>query len=221
MDQPDLDPAQHRQALLGLERINRVSRTAGRYWPEIKRLARRVANRPVRVLDVACGGGDVVIALARIANRQGVELQIDGCDFNPEALDHARRQARRKEAKVGFFEIDATRDLLPECDAVLCSLFLHHLEDNQVVDLLRRMTKAARHVLQVSDLVRTPLGWAYAFAGSRLLTRSPVVHVDAPLSVGAAFSLSEAAALARRADLNGIEIRTIFPQRFLMIWRRP
>ena len=220
MDHPDLDPDRHREALRALARINRISRTARRYWPEIGLLARRLGRHPVHLLDVACGGGDVAMALARIADRSGVDLRIDGCDLNSEALDHARRHAEREGSAVGFFQLDATDAPLPEYDVVISSLFLHHLDDDQAVDLLGRLARAARHLLQVSDLVRSSLGYAYAYAGSRLLTRSPVVHGDAVLSVAAAFTRAEAAGLARRAGLSGVEIRTSFPERFLLIWRR-
>jgi hypothetical protein len=58
MDQPGLDPARHRQALRGLRRINFWSRSAGILWPALAGLA-RAAQRPLRVLDQATGGGDV------------------------------------------------------------------------------------------------------------------------------------------------------------------
>ena len=54
--------------------------------------------------------------------------------------------------------------------------------------------------------------------GSRLLTRSPIVHVDGPLSVRAAFTVAEARQLAERAGLSGATIRRHWPQRFLLSW---
>jgi hypothetical protein len=30
-------------------------------WPDLKATARRHPDRPIRVLDVACGGGDVLL----------------------------------------------------------------------------------------------------------------------------------------------------------------
>ena len=49
--------------------------------------------------------------------------------------------------------------------------------------------QATRHAVLVDDLVRSRLGFALVLAGSYLLTRSPVVHTDGPLSVRAALSL--------------------------------
>jgi len=70
-------------------------------------------------------------------------------------------------------------------------------------------------------LVRTRFGYALAWAGGRLLTRSPIVHTDGPLSVRAAFTLDEFGTLAERAGLRGATFRRHWPQRFLFAWRKP
>jgi 2-polyprenyl-3-methyl-5-hydroxy-6-metoxy-1,4-benzoquinol methylase len=177
----------------------------------------------VRVLDIACGGGDVVIGLARLARRRGVPLEVDGCDVSPVAVTHAQAAARRAGVSaVHFFPIDALEDRLPgDYDALVCTLFLHHLAEPDGVELLRRMAAAARRVVLVDDLVRSRLGFALVFVGSYLLTRSPVVHTDGPLSVRAALSLDEARALAERAGLHGATFRRHWPERFLLSWRKP
>lgn len=221
MDQPDLDPVLHAQALDGLARINAISRTAATLWPDIARLARTLGSRrPLRLLDVACGGGDVTVALARRARREGVALEVSGCDLSSTALDRGRELARRAGAGVSFFELDVTRGALPQYDAVICSLFLHHLDANRVVSLLRALAKPPCRLLLVSDLVRSRLGYLYAWFGSRCLTRSEVVAVDALLSVRAAFTVAEITSLAERAGLSGVRVRRRFPQRFLLAWER-
>jgi hypothetical protein len=64
------------------------------------------------------------------------------------------------------------------------------------------------------------LGFMLVWAGCYLLTTSPVVHTDGPLSVRAALSLDEARALAERAGLQGATFRRHWPERFLMTWRK-
>ena len=64
MDQPDLDAGEHARALSGLGRINRLSRSDVIFWPAIARWPALPKAAPVRVLDLASGGGDVPIALA-------------------------------------------------------------------------------------------------------------------------------------------------------------
>ena len=218
MDQPDLDPELHRQALRALGRLNLVTRTASALWPRVRRLAR---EKPIRVRDLGCGGGGVAIALRRRAVEAGLEVEVEGCDISPVALEHARRQAARHGAEVRFFELDVLGgERLPEADVMVSSLFFHHFREDQVIGLLRRMAQAVRSHLLVDDLIRSPLGYLYAYTGCHLMSRSPVVHNDGPISVAGAFTPDELLSLAREAGLDRARVERRWPERLLLSWRR-
>jgi SAM-dependent methyltransferase len=220
MDQPGLPVSEHRQALRGLRRINLLSRTGAVLWPAIARLARNEeSDKPVRVLDLATGGGDTPIALARRAFRAGLDVEIDGCDINPQAVRYAQEQAKACGVPVRFFALDALNEPLPsDYDILSCSLFLHHLDEADVVGLLRRMAASARRLVLVDDLIRSRWGYFMAVIGCHLLSGSRVVHVDGPISVASAFTLDEVLSLAERAGLRGATLTRHWPQRFLLIW---
>jgi len=215
MDQPGLDPAAHVGALTALARINALSGSARILWREIRTLP-----GPLRVLDLATGGGDVPIRLWQQARRAGLDLTMAGCDRSPVAIAHAQRRAAAQQAAVEFFTLDALADPLPAgYDVLTCSLFLHHLEAADAVELLRRMAQAAPRVL-INDLCRTRTGYALAWLGTRVLSRSHVTHVDGPLSVAGAFTPAEAQALAAQAGLAGVTVVRRWPSRFLLKWQR-
>ncbi|HEV3344739.1 MAG TPA: methyltransferase domain-containing protein [Pirellulales bacterium] len=222
MDEPALDRDLHVHALAALHRVNRLSGTAARLWRPIRRLASELPKSRLRVLDLASGGGDVAIALAITARRADVLLQIDGCDVSATAVAHAESRAYHHGLdNVGFFVLDVLQaDLPPTYDVVICSLFLHHLDEADAVRLLRQMAAATRRLVLVDDLRRTRFGYALAWLGCQLLTRSPIVHTDGPRSVRAAFTLAEARQLAHRAGLDGCRIVAHWPQRFLLSWSK-
>jgi 2-polyprenyl-3-methyl-5-hydroxy-6-metoxy-1,4-benzoquinol methylase len=221
MDQPGLDPLQHRAALHGLSRINLVSGSARILWPEISRIAKE-RDTPLRVLDVATGGGDVPLRLWKRANRAGLPIHFSGCDISPTALQLARERADHSGGDVEFFHADVLADGVPDgFDIVTCSLFLHHLEEADALELLRKMGHAAKRLVLVNDLARGRFGYLLAAVGARLLTRSRVVHVDGPRSVRAAFTPKEALELANRARLSGATVARRWPCRFLLSWERP
>ncbi len=221
MDQPGLDAREHARALAGLRRINRVSRSALIYWPEIRRLANDKPSSSLRVLDLACGGGDVPIALALRARRSHLDLHIEGCDKSFEATQIARKQAAQHGAPVRFFTLDALVDEIPSgYDVVMSSLFLHHLDEHDAARLLERMARAAHKGILINDLVRGPLEYVLAWLGCRVLTRSPIVRHDGPVSVRAAFTVPEVGELARQAGLDNIELTRHWPGRFLLSWSR-
>ena len=222
MDQPSLELREHVCALQGLRRINQLSRTSFFLWSQIFQLAqcRSKAEKPLRILDVASGGGDTAIALEQRAAHCGVRLEIEGCDISPKAVDHARSQAEAAGSSVRFFLHDALRDKLPDGYDVVCSsLFLHHLAESEAVGFLRRMAEAARCLVLVDDLSRSRRGYVLALLACHLFTRSRVVHNDGPISVAAAFTPDEALLLTEQAGLSGATLTRHWPQRFLITWR--
>jgi hypothetical protein len=222
IDLPDLEPCLHAAALRGLERINWWSGSARILWPPIRYLLRAQRGRPLRLLDIATGAGDVPIGLFHKARWAGLALQLEGCDCSPQAVAHAQQQATRQNAQVRFFVHDALCGDLPKgYDVLTSSLFLHHLEEEHAISLLRRMGQAARYLLLINDLERSRSGFALAWIGTRLLTASPVVHTDGPRSVEGAFTLPEVQRLATSAGLEGFGIRRRWPCRYLLTWSRP
>ena len=221
MDGPGLDPVEHARALRGLGRINRISRSAAILWPPIARLAGS-STEPVRVLDLASGGGDVPIELARRAGSAGLPIVVEGSDASPEAVRFASGQAKARGAPVQFRVLDALRAPIPGgFDVVSCSLFLHHLDPPEAVALLRAMAGGATRLVLVNDLARTRAGYLLAWLGCRLLSRSPVVHHDGPVSVAGAFTTGEARSLVEEAGLVGATVNPRWPERFLLAWSRP
>jgi SAM-dependent methyltransferase len=218
MDDPALDAEQHHAALAALARLNRLSGTANALWPTIANAARRQPDRPVRVVDVACGGGDITLDLWRRARAANLSIEFAGCDISPVALDHARQQADRERARIDFFEHDPVHEPLPEFyDLAISSLFLHHLPGDEAVTVLNHLGERCRQVA-IDDLARTTWGWLLAWGGSRAVTRNPVVHVDATRSVEGAFTPAELAQLAEHAGLKKPRIRRRWPARMQLLW---
>jgi 2-polyprenyl-3-methyl-5-hydroxy-6-metoxy-1,4-benzoquinol methylase len=221
MDQPGLDEQEHLLALRGLARINAWSGSAGILWPALRNLARAAGSEGIRVLDIASGAGDVPIRVWQRAQRAGLKLEISGCDRSPAAVRAATERASVMGAPVHFFTLDALDEPIPKgFDAITCSLFLHHLETAEALDFLKRAATSTRKLVLVNDLVRGQLGYALAWFGTRILSRSRVVHVDGPLSVRAAFTLAEVKSLANEAGLTEAGVRWRWPCRFLLNWQR-
>lgn len=217
MDDPDLDGTEHDRALAALARVNRISLDDRRASRELARIAAG-SGGPVRVLDVGCGDGTLLVRLASAARRAGTAVVLHGCDVSSHALRRAAARAAAEGVALTLHELDVTRDPLPHgYDLVTCSLFLHHLTDADAVDLLRSMAAAGRFGL-VQDLRRTLAGYALAWVGLRLFGASRVARVDGARSVRAAFRLGEVRGLCAEAGLDGASVRPVWPQRFTVRW---
>ncbi len=226
MDAPDLSPQIHRQALKGLRRINVFSRTAAVVSRAIE-LNRLAAHEgPIRVLDLACGGGDITAAIAADLYRKGIKAEVVGWDRSETAIEFARNQhlgqqsSQPNPSRLSFEIADAFEGLhAANFDIIYCTLFLHHLTDDESQQLLQAMYRSATQLVLIDDLRRTQIGYTLAVLGCRLLSRSPIVHVDGPLSVRAAFNESELIAMSERCSLPRPSIARHWPSRFLATWK--
>ena len=225
MDDPGLDWREHARALASLRLLNTVSAAARPFWPVVRDVCVRAnaQGRPARVLDVATGSGDVVAGLARRCAGAGIRAEFVVSDISDVAIGMAEglwRHAEGSTVRLETVRADALRDDLPACDIAMCSLFLHHLTDDNAKLLLRRMADAAP-VVAVSDLRRTSLGLALAYTAPRIGSSSRIVHVDAVRSVRVAFTPAELGSIAADAGLRGAVVRNVWPQRMFLLWRRP
>ena len=156
------------------------------------------------------------------AQLDGLHLEIHGVDVSPRAIEFAARRAAAEQAAVHFSILDVLAGPLPEgFDVVTCSLFLHHLAEEQGVLLLQAMAKATKHLVLVNDLHRPgQAGLALAHLAAWALSRSNVVRVDGARSLDTAFTVREATAMAGAAGLKGEIVERRWPLRFLLSWER-
>ena len=96
-------------------------------------------------------------------------------------------------------------------DFVLCSLFLHHFSDSQVVELIAALRQIAGKALIVLDLERHPFPYHFLPATRRLLRWSPMTVHDGVISVGAAFRPAEILALVRASGGPPVRVRRHLP----------
>lgn len=181
---------------------------------DLRRFARSW-DAPITILDVASGGGDVPRALARWARAEGIPLSIVCLDRSVEVTAWARSKSAR-DPLITFVRGDARSiPFRPQSfDYVICSLFLHHLDDDAVVSLLRSADRLAIRGVVFCDLIRR----RRAFLWAKVLTLfgNAVVRNDGPLSIRRAFTLDEISRLAALADIPWTRIRPVVGHHFLL-----
>jgi 2-polyprenyl-3-methyl-5-hydroxy-6-metoxy-1,4-benzoquinol methylase len=222
MDDPRTHPDALRRALAALSRVHRLSGTGFRLRSTLDRIAAGVpGNRPVRVLDVACGGGDAALDAAAWGARRRRRVEVVALDRSTTALTVVAERARRQGLGVVCREGDAVQALPGgDFDLVFSSLFLHHLGDDAAVEVVRACASRAAHVL-VEDLRRSWSGLLLAHVTLRLVSRSRVAWHDGPASVRAGWRRAELEAVARRAGIPGATVRGVWPQRWALEWAAP
>jgi SAM-dependent methyltransferase len=213
MDAEDVDYAMFRGCLQDLARVNALSMGYRPTLAFLERLRRagRFPSRPVEILDVGSGYGDVLRVVAAWAARRGVEVRLTGLDLNPWSA-RAAAEATPPGTPVCWVTGDALAHEGPT-DVILSSLFAHHLDDALVVRFLVRMEEQAGLGWFVNDLHRHPvpaLGFGPLAAALRM---HPFVRHDGPASFRRAFVPGDWRRLLTKAGIEGAEVRRAFPFR--------
>jgi 2-polyprenyl-3-methyl-5-hydroxy-6-metoxy-1,4-benzoquinol methylase len=222
MDAPDLPAARMIETLKGLRLVNAVTRSSRLMWPDLVAAAHRRRGKRLRVLDVACGGGDVLMTLSRWAAKAALDIELSGCDASAEAVSYARETAAGAGLPISFFDLKVGRDPLPEgYDVVMSTLFLHHLDEEDAIAFLREAAAKAQDRMVVQDLLRSRLSYWFARIGTRFLLLNDICRLDGRTSVEGAFTREEAQGLAQAAGLKDAQIVPRLPFRYLIRWVRP
>ncbi len=190
-------------------------------WIENLWRTKRLQNRPMRVLDVGCGYGDALRALARGARRRDIEVELVGIDINPWAK-RAADAVTPLDLSIRYETADLFAYDDGPYDAIISSLFTHHLDDDGNVTFLRWMHEHARLGWFVNDLHRHVVPFAFIAAATRIARLHRFVRNDAPLSVARAFRRADWEALLARADLPGAPPRIRWEPlfRYCIAWER-
>jgi 2-polyprenyl-3-methyl-5-hydroxy-6-metoxy-1,4-benzoquinol methylase len=217
MDDPTLPAQDHIAALIGLSRINRLTSVSRPIYRRLRRYA-QATKRPLRVLDVATGSGDLPIDWARRARADGLSMEITAIDISDVAIEFAKQRATDAGVQIHFECRDCLHSRMPTgFDIVTCNLFIHHLDETSITRLLQAMRSAADHAVLVCDLERSRLNLAAVWLAAHAVTRSPVVHEDAMLSVRAALTRAEFREVATQALGQPVSVIGLPPCRYMAI----
>jgi len=171
-----------RDCLRSLEKVNRW--LLG-YRPTLAWLERlpHGLREPIHIVDVGCGGGDLLRQIAGWARKRGIAVTLTGIDLNPYAA-RAAKEFSLKEPGITWITGDAMV-YQPETpvDLVVSSLMTHHLEDDEIVTLLQWMEAIARMGWFINDLERSER--SYRIFGR--MPWHPIVRHDGPVSFRRAF----------------------------------
>ena len=210
LDRAGHDPVELAANLRDIRTVNRVAggvATVLRHLPGL--LSHLPHGRPVEILDLATGGGDIPLSIVAWAERQGRPLHLTVTDRSPEILAEARRTLGGVPG-VTFTVCDARAVPMPErsFDVVLCSLSLHHFAPGEAVQVLREMDRLSRAGFILNDIRRCLAGFVSAWAASRVATRNRLTRHDMPLSVLRAYTPDELRAFLRQAGIQDASVTT-------------
>jgi SAM-dependent methyltransferase len=183
-----------RACLLDLAQVNRLTLAHRPTLDFLERLwhsgshvskARHGALSALRIVDVGCGGGDMLRRIERWAAAKQIPVKLIGIDLNPYAA-RAAREFNAEGSSIEWITGDAFSYTEP-IDVVLSSLFTHHLSEQEIVRYLAWSEFVAQRGWFVNDLCREPLSYRLFGILAGAMRWHRFVRHDGPVSFRRSF----------------------------------
>ncbi len=203
-----------------LAELNIINKMLGGYRASTRGFNEILKTHPsvYNVLDIGFGGGDSIFHLSKLAASRNIPVFFVGVDLKEDCLSYAEKKLAlvlNKRLICKDYR-DISPEMLDDTDIIHCSLFLHHLNDNEIIHLFQ-MARFHHCILLINDLHRHWL----AYQSIRLLTgifsRSWLVKNDAPISVKRGFRKKELLALLSRSGFTSFSVKWSWPFRYIVI----
>ncbi|MEM9887196.1 MAG: methyltransferase domain-containing protein [Bacteroidota bacterium] len=184
------------QTLKELEIINRLLGGNQISIDALASLLENVDKEIITVLDLGCGGGDILMLMADWARRANRNIRFIGIDANPNIVTYAEKNCKDyPEISFETLNIFSPEFRSLKCDILHASLFTHHFTQEQLFELFSTFKQQAQIGIIINDLHRHFLAYYSIKWITRFFSKSPMVQHDAALSVARSF---------RKADLEEI-----------------
>ena len=184
LDSDACSPADVEDTLRDLGRVNRWFGGVATTLKMVERVAQVSGSKHFSLLEVAAGSGEVPEVVRQKLSRRGIRLDVTLLDRARSHLPCIANHTGENPAVVA----DALAMPFADgaFDLISCSLFAHHLDEQQLAQFMREGLRVSRRALLINDLIRHPLHLALAFAGFPLM-RSRVAWLDGLTSVRRAY----------------------------------
>ncbi len=159
-------------------------------------------NKPITIIDLGCGGGDILRAIANYGKKVGYSFQLIGVDANKNAADYAKTLSTNYE-NISVVHVDVFSEEFKAMhyDIVITTLFLHHFKEAVLLQLLQHLVKTAKIGVVNNDLHRNQLAY-YLFKLITIPVRNKMIIEDGLTSVLRGFKRKELVDLSNQLNIN-------------------
>jgi len=159
------------------------------------------------IADLGCGSGKMLRLIEANASRKRIKVELVGIDANPHIVRYAQEHVAQN-SNIEFKAINIFSEEFHQLriDVVVATLFLHHFDDEQLVQLFHQLNQQAKVGIVVNDLHRHPLAY-YAFKViATLFSKSAMVKFDGPVSVLRGFKRKELTQILEKAGITNYSL---------------
>ena len=220
MDDFTMEGALFRDTLDKLEIINRFLGGNSVTINGLKNLLKNQSkNKTITIVDLGCGNGDILRDVAKFGRKNNYSFNLIGIDANLAAIEYAK-ELSKEYSELSFKTIDIlSEDFKKQSyDVVLCTLFLHHFKNEELISFLKKTTDKATIGVVVNDLHRHKLAY-YLFKLIGFFIKNKMVRQDGLTSVLRAFKREDLENIAKEIKVH-FSIQWKWAFRYLWILKK-
>lgn len=209
IDDLELDNDALRQ---NLEELALINKYLGGNQVTVSGLKKLTANSnhqsPLKIADLGCGGGDMLMVMANWAKKKGIDAQFIGIDANDFMIDFAKKRTTNY-AKISYLHENIFSEEFKEksFDIITMTLFCHHFDDGSLVKIFKQFKKQSRIGIVINDIHRHWFAYHSIAWITKLFLKSYLVKNDAKLSVWRAFRRHDLVKIIQEAGFTKYSIR--------------
>lgn len=214
MDQPDCDKELLFNTYQQFTTINRLISGWQRIYKNHIRPLVKDQSKSYSLLDIGCGGGDIIRLLDRLSKKDGFDLKFTGLDPAERAIQFLSDQQWPKNIS---FQKATLKDFVQEnrsFDIVISNHLVHHLKESELKIICDDAEKLAGKKVLFNDIERSDIGFASFKLAATPLFRNSFIVEDGLTSIQRSFRKNE----LQHALPEGWRVQRQFPFRLLAIY---
>lgn len=219
MDLPTAGEIETRHALREIDTINKLLGGYNVIFDALDQL--QWTDKTMTIVDLGCGGGDMLRAIADWALQHRRHVNLIGIDYNPVMTAYGREESIVF-PNIHYRTMNVLEERLLEerADVIINSLFCHHFDQEQLVTLVRRMHQLASQAVIINDIHRHWFAYYSIKVLTALFSRNALVRYDAALSVARSLTRREWQAVLADAGIEKYSLRWMWAFRWQIIIRK-
>lgn len=211
MDRPDCDKHLLINTYQQFTTINRLISGWQRVYKKHIRPVFNDRSRKYSILDIGCGGGDIIKLLDRLIKKDGYEVSLTGIDPDVRAIQFLLKQKWPK--NISFMQ-SASSHLVDEnrsFDIVISNHLIHHLTNSELTGICSDAENLATKKVIFNDIERSDIGYGSFRIFASLIFHNSFIVEDGLTSIKRSFRKQE----LKKALPDDWQVHRQFPFRLL------
>ncbi len=191
----------------GLAFINRFLGNKNSVKSSLKKVI-SAETKSISIIDLGCGGGDSLRAMADLLRSHGIKARLLGVDGNPAMIDYATSKSTDyPEIRYQCANIMAGEFIIESCDVLCSTHFIYHFEDEALAEFLKQNRSKVSTAIIFSDLQRHWLPYILFWFISSVLPFNRILREDGLAAIRRAYIRKDLENILRMAELRNYELK--------------